>query len=124
MGDIQQGLHQDQQLHCIAFQYFRGSLSVLPVQLHQHYFCRLHAPSLREGRPDFCCLKDCDVQERDAGDYLGYLADDSPERVPGRKIMAACYLCRLINRSGFCIKGYSRKHLLRRLSDDGSCEGR
>ncbi len=23
----------------------------------------------------------------------------------------------------FCIKGYSRKHLLRRLSDDGPCEG-
>lgn len=83
LGDIQQGLHQDQQLHCIAFQYFRGSLSVLPVQLHQHYFCRFHASSLRESRPGVGCFKDCDVQERDAGDYLGYLADDSPERIPG-----------------------------------------
>ena len=124
LGDIQQGLHQDQQLHSIALQHFRGSLSVLPVQLHQHYLCRFHASSLREGRPNFCSFKDCDVQERDAGDYLGHLADDSPERIPGWKIMAASNLCRLINRSGFCIKGYSRKHLLRRLSDDGPCEGR
>ncbi len=40
-------------------------------------------------RPGIGSFQDCDVQECAAGHHLGHLADDSPQAIPGRQVMAA-----------------------------------
>ncbi len=123
LDDIQQALHQDRATSLHRFSVFRGSLSVLPVQLHQHYFCRFMRHHFEKSDPTSAASKIVMFKNVMQVVIWGIWLMIALNVFQVGKSWLLAIFAGLSTGLGFASKDILGEHLLWHFSHDGPCEG-